>query len=181
MLNITVGPSECWNEKTNEFVTVPEYHLTLEHSLVSVSKWESIWHKPFLNNTKMSRKEFISYVKCMTITQNVPDAAYSILDYKTIETINKYMDNPMTATRIRENPTAGKGKKQIITSEVIYYWMVAAQIPFSPAEKWHLNRLLTLIRVCNEKNNPQKQSTKDIYKQNAELNAARRAARHSKG
>lgn len=180
MLNITIGPANGFNEKTNEFITIPEYHLTLEHSLVSVSKWEAIWHKSYLNHEKFTRKEFISYVKCMTITQNVPDIAYTILDYKTIEIIKQYIDNPMTATHFREDGT-NKGKKQIITSEVIYYWMTAAQIPFSPTEKWHLNRLLTLIRVCNEKNNPKQQSTKDIYKQNAELNAARRAAKHSKG
>lgn len=181
MLQVTIEPVEIWDSNKEEFAWTPKYTFTIEHSLVSVSKWESIWNKPFLSDDNKSRKEFLSYIKCMTITQNIPNNAYNLISSKEIKRIKEYINSPMTATWFREDKNKKNNGRQVVTSEVIYYWMVAAQIPFTPTEKWHLNRLLTLIRVCNEKNNPEKQSKKDIYKQNSELNAIRRAKMHSKG
>lgn len=190
MLHITIESREFYNSITNEIFTIKPQTIVLEHSLVSVSKWESIWKKPFMSNEHKTNVELISYIKCMTITQNVDDIIYQAITDKQLLTIQKYIDDPMSATWFNDlNKLKGSKKtskpnpfnKQVITSEIIYYWMVAARIPFNPCEKWHLNRLLTLIRVCNEKNNPQKQSKQDVYKTNAALNKARREKLHSRG
>lgn len=180
MLTITVGEEEYWDNNAEQFVTVPGKTLQLEHSLVSISKWEAKFHKPFMGETK-NREETIYYVKCMTLTQNVPQEVYAKLTDKEITIINAYIDDPMTATKIYDaKPQEGKSrKKEIITSEQIYSWMIALQIPVE-FQKWHLNRLMTLIRVVSINNNPEgnKMSKKDTMKQNAALNAARQRARH---
>lgn len=180
MLTITVGERLYWDEAHDEFVTLGGRTLTLEHSLVSISKWESKWHKPFLGEAK-TLEETKDYVRCMTLTQNVPPETYEQLTDSDIKAINAYIDDPMTATKIYDNkPKEGKSrKKEIITSEVIYGWMVSLEIP-PEYQKWHLNRLMTLIRVVSINNNPDanKMSKKDTMKQNAALNAARQRARH---
>jgi hypothetical protein len=188
-LPITVQPKELYDEVNNRFINVKETHLVLEHSLISISKWESKYKKPFLVEKSMgSAEEILYYIKCMTITpQNVDDDVYLCLTEPDINAIMAYINDPMTATWFGEdkNPQKKSRKKEILTSEVIYWQMIALQIP-QAYEKWHLNRLLTLIRVCAAKNEEQygdkpKMSKGDLLKRNAALNAQRRAKLHSKG
>lgn len=180
MLRITVPANELWDGTKGEFVPVKEQTLQLEHSLVSLSKWESKWCKPFFAKDEKSYEETIDYIKCMTLTQNVSPNVYRNLTRENIEEINKYIESPMTATTF-SNFQHGASNREIITSELIYYWMIALNIPFE-CQKWHLNRLLTLIRVCEIKNTPpKKMSKRDIMNRNAALNAARRKQLNTKG
>ena len=180
MLKITVPASERFIESTDEFVTIKETHLQLEHSLVSLSKWESKWCKPFLKKEEKSVEETLDYVRCMTLTQNVDPNVYLCLTNENFKEINDYIDAPMTATWFNEKEEKG-GKKEIITAEIIYFWMINFNIPFE-CQKWHLNRLLTLIRVCNIKNQPpKKMSLRETMARNNALNDARRKALNSKG
>ena len=181
MLHIKVPiTAEKWDEENREFIE-PEYKtLQLEHSLVSLSKWESKWNKAFLSKTDKTLEETLDYIKCMTLTQNVSPDIYDKLTNENVDQIQKYINAPMTATTFYEQKTNGS-KKETITSEVIYYWMIALNIPFE-CQKWHLNRLLTLIRVCEIKNTPPKKMNKrDIMSRNAALNAARRKQFNTRG
>ena len=178
MLLLTIPPIEMFNEKTSEFVYSKETKISLEHSLVSLSKWESRWNKPSLPKDNKTLEETIDYIRCMTITQNVDPEVYFRLTDENINTINKYIESPMTATTFSDN---GHSSREIITSELIYYWMISLNIPME-CQKWHLNRLLTLIRVCNIKNAPaKKMSRREIMNRNAALNAARRKKLNSTG
>ena len=178
-LKIPLSP-EGWDEEKQMFVEPKVKILQLEHSLVSLSKWESKWCKPFLSKTEKTVEETIDYIKCMTLTQNVDPEVYSYLTTENINQVNKYIESPMTATTFREDKN-GKGSREIVTAELIYYWMIAQQIPFE-CQKWHLNRLLTLIRVCNVKNTPpEKKSKGEIMRRNAALNAARRKQLNTTG
>lgn len=178
MLEVKVEGSEQYNEETNEFIDVKPQILKLEHSLVSISKWESKWHKPFLDNNDKSIEEVMDYIRCMTIN-SVSEYVYYALTQDNITAIQNYIDDPMTATTIKSIP--GKRNNEIVTSELIYYWMVALEIPFE-CEKWHINRLLTLIQICNIKNQPAKNMSKrEVMNQNRLLNEARRAKYHTKG
>ena len=180
MLEIVIPETEQWDEVNQEFITSNRQILRLEHSLVSLSKWESKWKKPFLSNKEKTYEETIDYIKCMTLTQNVNDTVSNLLDKDNIEKINKYIGDPMTATTFKEDPNKKSGR-EIITSELIYYWMISLNIPFE-CQKWHLNRLLTLIKVCGIKNQPpKKMSKKDVMSRNAALNAARRKQMNSRG
>lgn len=180
MLRITVPAAELWDEENERFIRTKEQTLQLKHSLVSISKWESKWHKAFLSKKDKTQEEVMDYIRCMTMTQNVDPNVYLCLTPENIAEINAYIENPMTATVFSED-RAGRANNEIVTSELIYYWMIALQIP-QEYEKWHLNRLLTLIRVCNIKNSPPKKRSKnDIMRRNAELNAARRKQFNSKG
>lgn len=179
MLEVIIPGRELFDESKMEFIKTNPTRLQLEHSLISISKWESKWHKPFLSRDKQTREESLDYIRCMTINQvSDPMVYYSIPD-KIMQKINAYIDDPMTATTFSEKDK-GNGR-QIITSELLYYYMTALNIPFE-CQKWHLNRLLVLIRICSIKNQPQKKMSKSaIRKQNAELNAMRRAKMGSKG
>lgn len=180
MLHVNIPATELWNEQKQEFISTKECNLCLEHSLVSLSKWESKWKKPFLTKEKKTFEETIDYIKCMTITRNVDPMVYYCLPQNVIEMVNNYITDPMTATTITEN-NSDKGNNEIITSELIYYWMIALNIPVD-FEKWHLNRLITLIKVCNIKNSPpKKMSKRQLMSRNAALNAARRKKLGSKG
>ena len=180
MLQITIPSTELWDDKKQEFIYTKEYVLQLEHSLVSISKWESKWNKVFLSREDKTYEETIDYIKCMTITQNIPDEAYHYITKTNVDEIEKYIAAPMTATWFsKEKPTGGNREK--VTSELIYYWMIALNIPFE-CQKWHLNRLLTLIRVCNVKNAPpKKMSKRSLMQRNAALNAARRKQYNTTG
>ena len=180
MLRITIPATEQWDEANQRFINTKEQTLQLEHSLVSLSKWESKWCKPFLSNKNPSYEETLDYIRCMTITQNVKPEVYSCMTTENINQVIDYINAPMTATTFREDKTA-KPNKEIVTAEIIYYWMIANNIPMD-REKWHLNRLLTLIRVCNIKNSPPKKRSKaDIASEYAALNAARRKQLNSRG
>lgn len=180
MLRITVPATEQWDEAKQEFVNSKEQTLQLEHSLVSLSKWESKWCKSFFSKEEKTYEETLDYIKCMTLTQNVKQEVYNCLTKENIDQINKYIEAPMTATYFHENNNSRSGRESI-TSELIYYWMITLNIPFE-CQKWHLNRLLTLIRVCNIKNQPpKKMSRREIMNRNAALNAARRKQLNTKG
>lgn len=173
MLKIQVKGRELFDEETLTFISAKDTVLQLEHSLISLAKWESKWHKPFLNNEQKTEEEMRDYIRCMTITQNVdPDVYYCMSEENLLE-IKRYMEDPMTATWFNDknNP---KSRQKAVTAELIYYWMITLGVPLE-WEKRHLNRLLTLIRVCNNENAPKKKmSRKDVYKQNAALNEARK-------
>ena len=181
MLQITILPKEFWDEAKEVFVKNDITQvLQLEHSLVSISKWESKWNKPFLikDETKTA-EQTLDYIKCMTITQNVKDTVYNNVSKENLKEIDTYIQSPMTATTFNElNPGVNR---EIITSELIYYWMISLNIPME-CQRWHINRLLTLIRVCNVKNAPaKKMGKKEISNKYASLNAARRQKLNSKG
>lgn len=183
MLQVKIPEQELFDESTNSFFSTKELTLQLEHSLVSVSKWESKWQKPFLNS-QLTLDEQIDYVRCMTITQNVDPAIYRYLPAKVMSEIRTYMESPMTATwfsdKQKTKPVRRFGR-QAVTSELIYYWMIALNIPFE-CQKWHLNRLLTLIEVCNRKNQPKKKlGKKEAAARRRSLNASRRASLGSEG
>ena len=172
---ITIKQTELFDEITSRFITVKETELVLEHSLLSISKWEAKWKKPFLVEGAMDTNEkVIDYIKCMTITPQKPDPnVWLCLSEQNLKEIVDYINDPMTATWFKEDKKK-KVNKEIMTSEVIYWEMIALQIPIE-FQKWHLNRLMTLIRVCNAKNNPEKMSKKDIAAENAAINAQRLA------
>lgn len=178
MLEIVVPGREFFDEDKNEFVTTKPTKLVLEHSLISLSKWESKWEKPFLSSDK-TVPETIDYIKCMTLTQNVDQLVYNSLNEDNIQAVIKYIEAPMTATKVKAQKHARNS--EIVTAELIYYWMIALNIPFE-CQKWHLNKLLTLIEICSIKSQPQKKMSKsDILRSNRELNAARRAKYKTKG
>ena len=181
MLQITIpARDDLWDEANGKFVTSKEQKLVLEHSLVSLSKWESKWCKPFLSRQEKTTEETIDYIRCMTLTQNVNPKVYNFLTDENIRDVNAYIEAPMTATWF-SNSNTGKQNREQITAELVYYWMIALNIPFE-CQKWHLNRLLTLIRVCEIKNSPpKKMSKREILNRNAALNAARRKQLNSKG
>ena len=170
---------ELFDDEKQEFINTKKQTITLEHSLLSISKWESRWEKPFLAKDKKTKEEVDDYIKCMTLTSNVDDSTYLNLTKENTDEIGKYIDAEMTATRIKA--TKKGGTRERITSELIYYWMIQLNIPFE-CQKWHLNRLLTLINVCNNRNSPQKKMSKsEIIARNREINEARKKKLGSAG
>lgn len=179
MLDIIIPEMELFDEKTMQFVYLKEQKLTLEHSLIAVSKWESKFEKPFLSSEK-SIEEVLDYIRFMTLTQNVKSETYLHLSKKNLEDIQAYIEAPMTATTFKKIERRG-GKKEIITAELIYYWMIAFNIPFE-CQKWHLNKLLTLIEVCARKSEPpKKMSRREISAQHRTINQINRERFHTKG
>lgn len=180
MLQITLPAVEMWDEENEMFVIAQkELTLQLEHSLVSISKWESKWCKSFFSKQEKTVEEIMDYIQCMTVTQNVNPETYNRLTKAHIQEINDYVAAPMTATTFGKEP--GGNSRELVTTELIYYWMISLGIPLE-CQKWHLNRLITLIRVCNIKNQPaKKMSKKDIISRNAQLNAMRRQQLGTKG
>lgn len=180
MLQVIVPAAEYFDEKTGEFHSIRETTLQLEHSLVSLAKWESKWGKPFLSQEEKSAEECVDYVRCMTLTQHVDPLVYRFLTPNNFSQINAYIDSPMTATTFSEHQNK-QFNRDVITAEIIYYWMVALNIPFE-CQKWHLNRLITLVRVCNIKNSPSKKMSKrEVTERNRALNEARRKKMNSRG
>jgi hypothetical protein len=181
MLQLIIPCEEGWDSKNNEFFIVkPQVTLQLEHSLVSLQKWESKWCKPFLSNAEKTDEEILDYIKCMTLTEDVDPDVYERLSVENIKAINAYINAPMTATTFSDDKTA-KRNKEVVTAELIFYWMSALNIWYE-CRYWHINQLLTFIRVCNIKNQPKKKrSSRDINSQYAALNAARRKKLNSKG
>lgn len=179
MLDIIIPATERFDESRMEFVQTKEQKLRLEHSLISLSKWESKFKKPFLSSDKSSY-EVVEYIRMMTLTQNVDPEVYLNLSEQNILDIKEYIDDPMTATTFKPLPKRG-GPKEIVTAELIYYWMISFNVPVE-FEKWHLNKLLTLLEVLARKNEPpKKMSRKEIMAQHRAINAANRAKFHTKG
>ena len=184
MLSLLVPPTEVFDETQQRFVQVTNrcYTLSLEHSLVSLSKWEMKWKKPFLGEKQLDKDALLDYIRCMTLTQNVPENVYKAIGMhpELLTRITKYIEDPMTATTITEHEKKAKNR-EIVTSEIIYYMMIELNIPVE-FQKWHLNRLLTLIRVINLKQRgSKKMSPSAVRAQNKELNALRRARLKSRG
>ena len=183
MLQLTIGVSELFDETTSQFIQTEGTTIELEHSLVSLSKWESKFEKPFLVKDKKEANEILEYIKMMTLTPNVNPEIYDQLTSSQYQQIDDYINAKMTATWFNEDKGPGrKGPaRETITSELVYYWMVALTIPFE-CQNWHLNRLITLIRVCNIKNQPPKKMRRgDIASRNRELNAMRKAQMGTNG
>lgn len=188
MLKIDKVIEESYDEAKGEFVPERKVCFTLEHSLISISKWEAKFHKAFLDVKEKTPEEMEYYIKCMCVTQNVPDEMFKNLPDSIIKEVFDYIQDPMSATVFNDysKGKVGRGLKgDTVTSELIYYWMSAYQLDWS-CEKWHLNRLLNLIKICNIKNQDPKDpknrmSRKEILERNARLNAERRAKLNTKG
>lgn len=181
-LILKVPAQSGFDSDRNEFVEVKETTLQLEHSLISLKKWEQKYHKPFLDKEHdKTAEEWIYYVECMTMTQNVDPNVYKYMSMDTLRQITEYIEDPMTATWFSDSPQSkAKQNKEIVTAEIVYYWMIELNIPIQ-FEKWHLNQLLTLIRVINIKHDSKKMGKKEQAMQRSALNAQRRAKAHSRG
>ena len=178
MLELTVE-GELYNELENEFITIGPRTVRFEHSLLSLSKWESIWRKPFLDDKPKSIKESRSYLSCMAL-DDLSDAELDLVVVEHLSEINSYIETPQTATTIRHIP-GGRNSSSTVTSELIYYWMFSAGIPADPCETWHLSRLLTLIEIFGVKSSQKKMPKSEISKMYRTLNAKRRAATGTSG
>lgn len=187
-LKIHIQAEEQWDEKKEEFIPGYSTDIVLEHSLVSLHKWEAKWHKPFLTEEEHTPEETIDYIRCMTLTQCVKDEVYSMLSPANVKAIEEYIDDGMTATTFgAELNGGGVVDRTKITAELLYYWMIQYNIPYE-CRKWHLNQLITLIKVCSKKaeeaNNqngkPRRLTSEELSRRDA-LNKARREMAHSKG
>ena len=181
MLKLDIPEKSIFIEETSEFVDTKKVCLTLEHSLISVSRWESKWHKPFLSNDKpKTNEEILDYISCMNMSGPVDILILKYLSADEINRVNEYINDPMTATWFNK-PNDKRPSREIVTSELIYYWMIKLGIPME-CQKWHLNRLMTLIGVFSVKDTPpKKMSHAEMAKQRSAMNAARRAKYHTKG
>ena len=173
MLYLTIPSGELYDERSNEFIVTKEQTIKLEHSLISIAKWESKWHETFFSKKKKTTEQTLDYIRCMTIGISIDPKIYLTISNENIEVINKYIEDPMSATFFAKEP--GGSSSEPMTSELIYYWMTAFQIPFQPTEMWHLNRLLNLIKIANIKNQPKKKrNLKDLASERYALNEARK-------
>lgn len=180
MLTLRVGATDVFNDETQTFESQGGIELQLEHSLVSLSKWESIHEKPFLDSKDKTPEELLSYVDCMLLSPNPPGDFLLRLSKDNFEEINAYIDRKMTATWFSEIEPKTRNR-EVVTSELVYYWMTVFHIPFE-CETWHLNRLFTLIRICNIKQDkPKKMSRAEVARRNRELNEKRKREMGTKG
>lgn len=180
MLTISVGAADVYDEESGTFGTQGGVELQLEHSLVSLSKWEAIHEKPFLGSQTKTSEEMLSYIQCMCLDVNLPEDILHQLSQENVQEINGYIDRKMTATWFSEQPGTPKSR-EVITAELIYYWMTVFTIPFE-CETWHLNRLFTLIRICNVKQaKPKKMGRAEVARRNREINEQRKAQLGTKG
>lgn len=180
MLTITIPGEESFNDDTAQFVYGPTTVLDLEHSLVSLSKWEAKWETPFLTSSQMTDEQMLDYIRYMGVPQSLSPEQLKLLRPQDLERINAYIGAKMTATWFSEDES-GRASREIITSEVIYYWMVSYSIPIE-CESWHLNRLITLIRVFNHKNAPEKKTpAHDLAAQRRRINEERKKKYNTTG
>ena len=180
MLTIIVGQKEYFDEEKSEFIKLDGTLLQLEHSLATLSKWEQKWEVPFLGEESKTLEQTLDYIRMMFSPGEISDETFALIDDDTVTQVTEYINRKMTATWFAEEPNKPRNR-DVITAEVIYYWMVSLEIPFE-CQHWHLNSLLTLIRVCNQKNAPaKKQSREEIIARNRALNEARRAKYNTSG
>ncbi len=180
MLKLDIAPQELFNDSTSEFITIPGATIELEHSLISISKWESKWRTPFLTDSEHPPDRWFDYIKCMCVTRGIPDETFNGLTESQISIITEYINTDQTATWFTDE-AQNRPSTQVITSELIYYWMISYTIPFD-CQKWPLSRLLTLIRVCEKKNAPPKKTSRaDLHAKMRQLNAERRAKYNTRG
>ena len=182
MLHLQIPDRELWDPIKERFVSITGAEVDLEHSLYSVSKWESKWHVPFHDDRKeKTLEQNIDYIRCMCVTENINPDVFRYITEQNAKEISEYIGDSATATWFNDNKKRS-GKREIITAEIIYYWMTAYNIPES-YQFWHLNKLMTLLRVCAEKNNPDanKKNNNTLASQRRALNAARRKKFHTKG
>ena len=181
MLYITVPESELFDDDKQEFITTKAVSLQMEHSLVSISKWEERWRVSYIATKDKTEEQIYDYLRCMTITKNVNPLVYYQMTPENLHEIAQYVDHPMTATTISEVQKSKKAPYHIITAEVLYAWMIAYSIPFE-CQKWHLNKLIMLIRVIQEEAAAkEKKDPKEIMRRNKALNAARKAKHNTRG
>ena len=179
-LILTVPEREFYDDRTGRFVFTKKTTLQLEHSLLSITKWESKWHKPYLSKIQKTEEEALDYIRCMCLNKEVDPTVFRAIGPKQAKLISDYINNPMTATTIKRRDT--RPSREMITNELVYYWMTSFSIPFDPCEKWHFNRLMTLIEIASIKNQPAKKIPKNqAARERAALNAQRRAKHHSTG
>lgn len=179
-LTIKVPAADLFDPKSGRFITTKEITLTFEHSLLSISKWEAKWHKSFFLSTQKTDEENLDYLRCMCLTKDVDPNVFKSLGVKNAKVISDYIADPMTGTTIKHQKD--RPSREIITSELVYFWMSNFGIPFSPCEKWHFNRLMTLIEIASIKNTPpKKMGAREAAHQRSMLNAQRRAKFHSRG
>lgn len=180
MLKLIIKETELFNEVDSTFVTGDPVELVLEHSLVSLSKWESITQKAFLTKDGKTPADMRLYVEAMIISPNPPEDVVTRLSDDNMKAINDYIESAESATTFGSMPQP-RGRGEIVTSELIYFWMITYSIPFE-CQHWHLNRLLTLIRVCNVKTSKQKPMSKhELIARNRDLNAKRKAELNTRG
>lgn len=180
MLTITVAGVDMFDDTTQEFITQGGVVLQLEHSLVALSKWESEFETPFLGQNDKSPEQMLAYIGAMIVTPNPPEGILQKLSEENFEAINNHIDKKMTATWFGESPSGGRNR-EVITAELIYYWMTVFSIPFE-CETWHLNRLFTLIRICNIKQSKEKKMSRgETAARNRELNERRKAQLKTNG
>lgn len=183
MLEITIPKKELFLESTEEFLQIPAATIQLEHSLISLRKWEAKWHKAFLKEEDKTYEELVDYIRCMTLNKNVDPIVYDFISEEVILQVMEYIKDPMTATTFTKNlPTPkGIGNSEFISAEIIYYWMIALNIP-SEYQKWHLNQLMALIKVVNLKSSPAKKMGKrEAAMERSRIFAERRAKYKTKG
>ena len=180
MLEIITKEDEFYQPNINKFIQIPSCTLTLEHSLISLAKWESRWQIPYFDNNKKTTAQDLDYIRCMVIGNVKNEHVFETLSVEDIIRIKEYIASPMTATTFQKK-SRGNSRKEIMTAEVIYAHMFAHNIPIE-CQKWHLNRLLTLLRVCDLQNAPkEKMSKKQTALWNAQQNEARRAKYNTRG
>lgn len=181
MLEIKIEETELYDEANNSFIYIKEQTLQLEHSLVSLSKWESKWHKPYYSRKDKTQEEVIDYIRCMTLNKHADPMVYAALNPSNIKDIQKYIDDPMTAISFPKYMDKQTVNRDTMTSDMIYYWMITLNIPVE-FQKWHLNRLIALINLCAIKNTPKKKrSQKELIAYHNAVNEANRKRFHSKG
>ncbi len=179
-LTVTIPGKELFDQQSKTFITIPATTVTLEHSLLSISKWESKWKRSYFIKEPMTIDQSIDYIACMCLTKNIDPKIFRFMDKKTAQEISNYIADPMTATTIKHRDK--KPSREIITSELVYYWMVNFGIPFDPCQKWHFNRLMTLIEIATIKEaGDQKMPRKEMLKQRALLNSQRKAKYNTHG
>lgn len=179
-LVLTIPEREFYDDRTGRFVSTKKTTIQLEHSLLSITKWESKWHKPYLSKAQKTEEEALDYIRCMCIGKDIDPNVFRAITSKQAKMIADYINDPMTATTIKRKDT--RPSREIITNELVYFWMTSFSIPFDPCEKWHFNRLMTLIEIASIKNQPpKKMSKRQAAQERSALNAQRRAKYNTHG